>query len=149
MKRNIKFSKVNKVVSIIDYRDKMTLGEMDHPVNRDLNKMLKTIDGEEKKDDEVLLADATEEYLSYEKKRWDNKFLTVLSLITSAFIGSSILAANEYGLGTLILTVPVNIQLIYTTLYSFKGRLKAEQGLKKLKEIITDLKKEKEEGKSL
>lgn len=149
MKRNIKFSKVNKVVSIIDYRDKMTLGEMDHPVNRDLNKMLKVIDSAEKRDDEVLLADASEEYLSYEKKRWDNKFLTVLSLITSAFIGSSILAANEYGLGTLILTVPVNIQLIYTTLYSFKGRLKAEQGLKKLKEIITDLKKEKEEGKSL
>ena len=149
MKRNIKFSKVNKVVSIIDYRDKMTLDKMDHPVNRDLNKMLKTIDGVEKKDDEILLADATEEYLSYEKKRWDNKFLTVLSLITSAFIGSSILAANEYGLGTLILTVPVDIQLIYTTLYSFKGRLKAEQGLKKLKDIITDLKKEKVEGKSL
>ena len=40
MKRNIKFSQKNKVISIIDYRDKMTVGDMDHPVNRDLKNML-------------------------------------------------------------------------------------------------------------
>ena len=149
MKRNIKFSQKNKVISIIDYRDKMTVGDMDHPVNRDLKNMLQTIDSVEKKGDEELLADVTEEYLSYEKRRWDNKYLSLISLITSAFIGASIFSASHVGLGTLILTVPVNIELIYVTLESFKGRIKAEQGLKKLKEIVSDLKEEKNKDKQI
>ena len=145
MKRNIKFSQKNKVISIIDYRDKMTVGDMDHPVNRDLKNMLQNIDRVEEKNDEKLLA----EYLSYEKKRWDNKYLSLISLITSAFIGASIFSASHVGLGTLILTVPVNIELIYVTLESFKGRIKAEQGLKKLKEIVSDLKEEKNKDKQI
>ena len=111
--------------------------------------MLQNIDRVEEKNDEKLLADVTEEYLSYEKKRWDNKYLSLISLITSAFIGASIFSASHVGLGTLILTVPVNIELIYVTLESFKGRIKAEQGLKKLKEIVSDLKEEKNKDKQI
>ena len=149
MKKKIKFSKQNKVVSVIDYRDKFTLGDLEKPVARDLVDMMDKIDKVEAKKDEELLADVTEEYLSYEKKRWDGKYLTLISLITSSFIGISTFLSMHEGLGTLILSVPIDVALIKTTISSFAGRITAEQGLKKLKEVVSELKKEKNENKTL
>ena len=149
MKKKIKFSKQNKVVSVIDYRDKFTLGDLEKPVARDLVDMMDKIDKVEAKKDEELLADVTEEYLSYEKKRWDGKYLTLISLITSSFIGISTFLSMHEGLGILILSVPIDIALIKTTISSFAGRITAEQGLKKLKEVVSEIKKEKNENKTL
>lgn len=149
MKKKIKFSKQNKVVSVIDYRDKFTLGDLKKPVARDLVDMMDKIDKVEAKKDEELLADVTEEYLSYEKKRWDGKYLTLISLITSSFIGISTFLSMHEGLGILILSVPIDIALIKTTISSFAGRITAEQGLKKLKEVVSEIKKEKNENKTL
>lgn len=123
MKKKIKFSKQNKVVSVIDYRDKFTLGDLKKPVARDLVDMMDKIDKVEAKKDEELLADVTEEYLSYEKKRWDGKYLTLISLITSSFIGISTFLSMHEGLGILILSVPIDIALIKTTISSFAGRI--------------------------
>lgn len=81
---------------------------------------------------------------------YDNdKYLSLILLIASAFIGASIFSASRFGLGTLILSAPVSVELIYTSLESFKGRIKTEQGLKELKKIVSDLKEEKNKDKQI
>ena len=148
MKKEIKFSKSNKIIKVHDYKYGLTEGQIFGGESLDVDghtmrqaRSLYYIEAAQKYGDDEMLAYRTEEFLNREKDKLSSKKMLATTLILSAYTGLAILTASISSFpsigsfyGLLSATLPVGL-----TVTLFGKKMNIENELKKIKEIKSEI----------